>query len=225
MLQFRELLRSGHDTPSISQTVDATRVAFVGGAPRTQIVRFVEQLPEAEREDVDTLLVLFTMLSERTVTAAGMAPVIQKSESEAEAVLQRLSSDDRGILEPTRETARLKRSEYRLRSSALGILGSAVAYHRRTVDDIDRKVIAHVNEYGRISNKTLQNLFDLDTYRARDVLRDLRDREILVKTSEQQRGPKVQYGPGPKFPRPRRTKTRSGDRNDSGLSDRLFEQE
>lgn len=222
---FRELLRSGHDTPSISQTVDATRVAFVGGAPRTQVVRFVEQLPEAEREDVDTLLVLFTMLSERTVTAAGMAPVIQKSESEAEAVLQRLSSDDRGILEPTRETARLKRSEYRLRSSALGILGSAVAYHRRTVDDIDRKVIAHVNEYGRISNKTLQNLFDLDTYRARDVLRDLRDREILVKTSEQQRGPKVQYGPGPKFPRPRRTKTRSGDRNDSGLSDRLFEQE
>jgi len=201
---FRELLRSGHDSPSISQTVDTTRVAFVGGAPRTQVVRFVEQLPEPEREDVDTLLVLFTMLSERTVTAADLAPVIQKSEPEAEAVLKRLAEDDRAILEPTRESARLRRSEYRLRAAALGALGSAVAYHRRTVDDIDRKVIAHVNEYGRISNRTLQNLFDIDVYRARDVLRDLRDREILVKTSKQERGTAVEYGPGPKFPKPKR---------------------
>ena len=205
---FRELLRSGHDSPSISQTVDTTRVAFVGGAPRTQVVRFVEQLPEPEREDVDTLLVLFTMLSERTVTATGLAPIIQKSEPEAEAVLERLAEDDHAILEPTRESARLKRSEYRLRSAALGALGGAVAYHRRTVDDIDRKVIAHVNEYGRISNRTLQNLFDIDVYRARDVLRDLRDREILLKTSKQERGTAVEYGPGPKFPtstRPRRS--------------------
>ena len=201
---FRELLRSGHDSPSISQTVDSTRVAFVGGAPRTQVVRFVEQLPAHEREDVDTLLVLFTLLTERTTTAAGLAPIIQKSETEAEAVLARLADDDRAILEPTRESARLRRSEYRLRATALGTLGSAVAYHRRTVDDIDRKVIAHVDEYGRISNRTLQNMLDIDVYRARDVLRDLRGREVLVKTSRQQRGTAVEYGPGPRFPATRR---------------------
>lgn len=201
---FRELLRSGHDSPSISQTVDSTRVAFVGGAPRTQVVRFVEQLPAHEREDVDTLLVLFTLLTERTTTAAGLAPIIQKSETEAEAVLARLADDDRAILEPTRESARLRRSEYRLRATALGTLGSAVAYHRRTVDDIDRKVIAHVDEYGRISNRTLQNMLYIDVYRARDVLRDLRGREVLVKTSRQQRGTAVEYGPGPRFPATRR---------------------
>lgn len=218
---FRELLRSGHDSPSISQSIDTTRVAFVGGAPRTQVVRFVEQLAEPERDDVDTLLVLFTMLSERTVTATSLAPIIQKSESESEAVLRRLSGDERTILEPTRESARLKRPEYRLRSAALGALGSAVAYHRRTIDDIDRKVIAHVREYGRISNRTLQNLFDIDVYRARDVLRDLRDREILVKVSKQERGTAVEYGPGPQFPKPQRPR-RIPPPTDS-LSQPLFE--
>lgn len=205
---YRELLRSGHDSPSITQSVDATRVAFVGGAPRTQVVRFVEQLPEPEREDVDTLLVLFTMLTERTVSAADLTTVVQKTEPEAEAVLRRLATGDHAIVEPTRESARLRRSEYRLRAVVLGALGSAVAYHRRTVDDIDRKVIAHVHEYGRISNRTLQNLFDLDVYRARDVLRDLRDREILVKTSKQERGTAVDYGPGPKFPQPKARRRR-----------------
>ena len=218
---FRELLSSGHDSPSISQTSDTTRVAFVGGAPRTQVVRFVEQLPEPEREDVDTLLVLFTMLSERTVTASELAPIIQKSYPEADAVLQRLAEDGRAILEPTRETARLRRSRYRLRSAALGALGGAVAYHRRRVDDIDRKVIAHVNEYGRISNRTLQNLFDIDVYKARDVLRDLRDREILVKTSKQERGTAVEYGAGPKFPTSGRRRKPSEDHDPTNES--LFE--
>lgn len=201
---FRELLRSGHSTPTISQTVDSTRVALVGGAPRTQVVRYVEQLEAHERDDVDTLLVVFTMLSTRTITAPDLSGVIQKSEAEADALLRRLSGDRPGILEPTRESARLRRPEYRLRGSALAILGSSVAYHRRTVDDIDRKVIAHVLEYGRISNRTIQNLLDIDVYRARDLLRDLRDRALLVKTSAQERGIAVEYGPGDKFPHPKR---------------------
>ncbi len=200
---FRELLRSGHGTPTISQSVDSTRVALVGGAPRTQVVRYVEQLDPSEREDVDTLLVVFTLLSVRTITASDLSMVIQKSEAEADALLRRLAGDHPGILEPTRESARLRRPEYRLRGTALAVLGSSVAYHRRTVDDIDRKVIAHVLEYGRISNRTVQNLLDIDVYRARDLLRDLRDRGLLVKTSTQERGTAVEYGPGEKFPHPR----------------------
>lgn len=80
------------------------------------------------------------------MTATDMAPIIQKSSQEAGAVLRRLADDSRAILEPTRESARLKNSEYRLTASALGMLGSAIRYHRRSVDDIDRKVIAHVQE-------------------------------------------------------------------------------
>lgn len=84
----------------------------------------------------------------------------------------------------------------------------AVRYHRWSVDDIDRKVIAHVQEYGQISTRTLQNLFDMDAYRAPDVPKDLRNRGILVKTSAQERGPWVEYGPIPKFPK---SKARKGD--------------
>ncbi|MCC7078884.1 MAG: putative DNA binding domain-containing protein [Acidimicrobiia bacterium] len=212
---YRELLRSGHDTPSITQTTDTTRVAFVGGAPRTQVVKFIAGLDDVERDDVDTLLVIFSMLTSRTITAEELAGTIQKSETEAESVLSRLAADKPGILEATRESRRLKKSEYRLRSSALGTLGGAVAYRRRSVDDTDRKVIAHVNEYGRISNRTLQNLLDLDVFRARDLLRDLQQRQILVKTSEQQRGPAVEYGPGPKFPKQKRKgRNRRGDGGD-----------
>ncbi|MHB8892917.1 MAG: hypothetical protein ACYC65_12820 [Candidatus Limnocylindrales bacterium] len=66
--------------------------------------------------------------------------------------------------------------------------------------DTDRKVIAHVSEYGKITNRTVQNLFDVTVHPANAIIDDLVRREVLVKTSVQQRGPGVEYGPGPRFP-------------------------
>ncbi len=143
-------------------------------------------------------VLLFTLCRERSVDAETIAPILQKSPAEAESVLQRLARDA-GILESTRATRRMRRSSYRFTAETLRALGSAVRYHRRTFDEIDRKVIAHVREYGRVTNRTLQNLFDVDVYRARDILGDLVERDILVKTSRHARGPGVEYGPGPSF--------------------------
>ena len=201
---YRAMIGSGRDLPVIEDRADSVRVVLQGGAPRTQVARFVAQLPEAEREDTDTLLVLFTLCTSRTIGASDLAPIIQKSPAEAEAVLERLSHDAPGLLEPTRETHRLKRSEYRLRAETLRALGGAVRYHRRTLDETDRKVIAHVREYDRVTNRTLQNMFDIDVFRARDLLADLVRREILVRTSTHARGRGVEYGPGKKFPIPSR---------------------
>lgn len=197
---YREMIRAGREIPVIENRIDSVRVALLGGAPRTQVARFVAQLPAVERDDTDTLLVVLTLCNRRTISAAGLAPIIHKQPAEAEAVLTRLSRDDVAILEPTRATRRLSRAEYRLGAEALRALGSAVRYHRRTVEEIDGKVVAHVQEYGRVTNRTLQNLLDLDVYKARDILGDLVRRRVIVKTSEQQRGPNVEYGPGPKFP-------------------------
>ena len=94
--------------------------------------------------------------------------------------------------------------EYRLRADALKVPGPAVRYHRHTVYEIDRTVISHLHEYGKITNRTLQNLFDIDVYRSRDILADLQRRELIVRTSEATRGPTVEYGPGPKLPKSRR---------------------
>ncbi|GMT97606.1 ATP-binding protein [Corallococcus caeni] len=197
---YREMIRSGREIPHIETSSELVQVKLVGGAARTQITRFIAQLPEQERDDTDTLLILFWLRRRRTVTAQEAAPLLQKSVPEAETILRRLASNDPSILEATRQTARNAHPAYRLRGEVLKELGSAVDYQRRTVDELDRKVMTHVREYGRVNNRTLQNLFDIDVTRARDVLADMVERQLLIKVSSQQRGPSVEYGPGPKFP-------------------------
>jgi ATP-dependent DNA helicase RecG len=50
---------------------------------------------------------------------------------------------------------------------------------------------------------------------ANAIIDDIVRREILVKTSVQQRGPGVEYGPGPKFPhRARASRKRRGSKAD-----------
>jgi ATP-dependent DNA helicase RecG len=197
---YREMIRSGRDIPSIDSAFDHVRVVLPGGAPKTQIARYVAELPEMERDDTDTMLVLFKLCSARTITAQDASVLLQKRIEETGSVLRRLATDQVAILEPTRQTANRAWPHYRLRGDALKALGSAVSYQRRTVDEIDRKVIAHVREYGKVTNRTVQNLLDVNIQRAKGILMDLVKRRILVKTSPHERGPGVEYGPGTKFP-------------------------
>jgi len=111
-----------------------------------------------------------------------------------------MSADPPGMTEPTRSTARRSRPTYRLRGPVLSQLGPAVAYRRRLPDEIDRKVVDHVREYGKITNRTVRNLFDVDVQRAKTILSDLVERGVIVKTSDRERGPNIEYGPGPEFP-------------------------
>lgn len=205
---FREMIRVGHDLPLIVGGIDFVRVVLSGGAPRAAIVRYVTQLPREEREDTDTMLVLFELCQHRTVAADSIAPVLQKAVPETEMILRRLAQERPGMLEPTRASRRLHAPQYRLRADTLKALGTAVRYQRRTVDETDRKVLAHLREYGAITNRTLQNLFDIDVWRARDILADLQQRDLIVRVSEARRGPRVVYGPGPRFPRPGRRRRR-----------------
>jgi ATP-dependent DNA helicase RecG len=201
---YREMIRAGRGLPGIESEPARVRVSLAGGAPDTHLARFVALLPPEERDDTDTLLVLFRLCDARTVQAASLAGLLQKSEAEAEAVLRRLASDTVGVLEPTRESARRAHPAYRLRAGVLKALGPAVRYHRRTVDEIDRKLVGHVEEYGKITNRTVQNLLDVTVQRARGILADLVRRGVLVRTSAHQRGPGVEYGAGPAFPARRR---------------------
>jgi ATP-dependent DNA helicase RecG len=196
---YREMIASGKEIPAIESTTEVT-VTFVGGAPNKRVAAYVAQLPEQERDDVDMLLTLLRLCATKTTSASDMAPRMQKRIEAAEAVLRRLAGDDIGMLEPTRGTIRRANPKYRLRDDAIRALGTAVRYNVRTTDETDRKVIALVNEYGRITNKTVRNLFDVDVHRAKDILGDLVKREILTKAGAGQRGPGVEYEPGPSFP-------------------------
>ena len=214
---YREMIRSGRDVPRIVSSSDNVRVTLVGGAPNTQIARYAAQLPPRERDDTDTMLSLFVLCAKRTVNATEMAPVLQKTREEAESVLRRLASDGVAMLEPTRESARRSNPNYRLRIEPLRMLGSAVPYQRRTTDEIDYKVIEHVREYGKVTNRTVRNLLDVSLQRAATVVSDMVKRDLLVKTSEAQRGPSVEYGPGAKFPQ------RATRRSSAPQPEKLFE--
>jgi ATP-dependent DNA helicase RecG len=179
----------------------------VGGAPNVNIARYVAQLDPPTRDDTDAMIVLLRLCSMRTVTGTSIAHLLQKSPVEAEASLRHLASEQVAMIEPTRQSVRAAFPTYRLRENALKQLGSAVPYARHTSDEIDRRVIAHVHEYERVTNTTVQNLFNVGMGRARQILASLVERDILVKTSQAQRGPGVEYGPGTKFP-PKPTRRR-----------------
>jgi len=197
---YREMIRSGRPTPSITEAYDHTRVALIGDAPNTSIARYVGQLPAEVRDDTDAMIIILKLCGTRTVTAEQMAPLLQKGVDEAEASLRHLARDVVAVIEPTRQTLRSAHPVYRLREDALKQLGSAVPYARHTADEIERRVVLHVREYGRITNATVRNLFNVKSDRANQILKELRERHILVKTSEAQRGPSVEYGPGERFP-------------------------
>lgn len=207
---YREMIKNGRDVPLLTVTDGAepeTVVQLQGGSANTRVARFIASLPEQEQGDTDALITVFALLRKRTVSASSLAPQVQRDVNSTERVLRRLSEGDEATIEPTARTVRRAHPEYRLRSSAIASLGSALSYQVRSRSDSDRKVIAHIREYGHINNGTIQRLFDVDVYEGRNILRDLVGREILVRISEQRRGIAVKYGKGPKFPEKRGTRS------------------
>lgn len=197
---YREMVRVGHAPPHFEETVDQVAVTLIGGAPNTHLTRYVVTLPQAEVDDADAMLVLFTLLTKRVLSASQLVPLLQKRADEVEFVLRRLATAPADMLEPTRETARRQHPNYRLREHVITALGPAVTYRRRTTDEYDRKVVELVREAGTINARIIRIALDLAAVPASRLLADLVERRILVKTSEAQRGPSVTYGPGPDFP-------------------------
>lgn len=181
---------------------DGVRVtaALFGGAPNAPLTRFVATLEPDQQSDPDTLLVLVTLLQSRTVTAESLGPLLQKGAEETETALRHLAAAGTDLIERTRGSATHRMGTYRLRSEVLAALGPAVAYHRRTQDDSDRKVIDIVRETGQVNGRLVRSLLDIDASTASRIIGGLVERGVLIKTSEAQRGPSVTYGRGPAFP-------------------------
>jgi ATP-dependent DNA helicase RecG len=195
------MTRVGHGPPTFESDEADVSVTLLGGAPNAQLARFIAGLPPEHADDADTLLVLFRLLINRRVSARTLSPVLQKPTEEVENELRQLALPPVSLIEPTRESARRALRDYRLQESAVAALGSAVAYYRRTPDETDRKIIGLVRETGQINARMVRLMLDLNTPTASRVLADLLGRDILVKTSEAQRGPGVTYGKGPRFPK------------------------
>jgi ATP-dependent DNA helicase RecG len=201
---YREMLRAGKKPPQIEDLDSRVRASLSGGIGNDAFIRFVRDLPPERGGDVDVLIALSLLRDAKTIDALKLSEAIQRSPVEAQEVLARIADGESGLLEPTRRTVRKPFPTYRLQNQPLVALSRAVSYRRRTLDGIDEKVVDNVIEYGFVTNKTLQRLFDIDVYAARNMLTDLRDRDVLEKIGEARGGPGVKYGPGEKFPKKRR---------------------
>ena len=201
---YRELLRVGKAPVTFDDSGTLVRASIEGARGDESFARFVASLDAAWQADIEVLLVLRALCARPTVTATRIAPLIQRSAVDAERLLRRLADDDRPLLAPT------KKSSYRLRPEQRAALGRAVSY-RTEAGEFDEKVADHLEEFGVITNRTLQRMFDISVFAARDLLRDLQNRGVVVKSSEAQSGPGVQYGRGPNL-----TAARGKRRNRSG---------
>jgi ATP-dependent DNA helicase RecG len=197
---YVEMARVGHQPPTFHDDHDRVRVRLLGGAPNAAITRFVATLPSTEAQDADTMLVLLHLLTNRTVSAAQIAPLLQKARDEALATLDRLAGEPTRLIERTRHDARRAEPKFRLTSPALAALGTSVTYRRSSTEESDRKIVGLVRETGEINARMVRLMLDLDTPATSRLLADLVERGLLVKTSEAQRGPSVTYGPGPRLP-------------------------
>ena len=198
---YAEMARLGHQPPAFLSEGDHVRVTLIGGAPNSALTRFAATLPPEETDDADTMTILLMLLTQRTITAEQLVPILQKSgTSEAQSVLERLSSERVPLLEPTRDSSRKNLPRYRLREGPLAALGAAVTYRRRTADQLDRKVIELLRETGSINARMVRVLLDLDAQTTSRLIADLIKRDLLVKSPGPARGPAVSYEPGPAFP-------------------------
>lgn len=195
---YRELLRNGKEPPIFEDHTTLVRVRVSGGIGNDAFVRFLDDLADPIGRDVDALLALSMLRHTRTLDAAALSQAIQRSIVEAQSVLARLADLD--LVEPTRRSARSPTPRYQLRSAALAGLARAITYQRRAAGETDQKVVEHVREYGYVTNRTLQRMFDLNVYAARNLLMDLRGRGLVAKIGDARGGPGVRYGPGENFP-------------------------
>lgn len=218
---YREMLRVGKSPPVIEDDGLRVRATLPGGIGNDAFVRFVRGLPDATSGDVEVLITLALLRSTPTIDAPRLASAIQRTATEAQDVLGRLADGDRGLLEATRRTLRKPFPSYRLRNEPLAALARAVSYRRRTTDQIDEKVIEHIQEYGFVTNRTMQRLFDVELYPARNLLNDLRDRSILEKLGTARGGRGVKYGPGSKFPKAKRPTDSRGADGARSVADQL----
>ncbi|WP_433368944.1 ATP-binding protein [Streptosporangium sp. CA-115845] len=197
---YREMLRVGKEPPLFEDSGTLVRATLTGGIGNDSFARLVGGLPARAARDVNVLLALSHLRHSVTIDALQLAVMIQRSPGEAQGVLQ-VMADEYHLLEPTRRTAAKAFPAYRLRSEAVAMMGRAITYRRRKLDETDQKIIDHIREYGFVTNRTLQRLFDIHVFAARDILTSLRERELLEKIGDAQGGTGVRYGPGPKFPR------------------------
>ena len=191
---YRALAAAGKEPPRIEVGPRFT-VVVPGGQGDRAFARFLRtgEFPQSRLAgDLDVLLTLSVLRSRASITAAALAPQIQRDPDFANEVLQRMHTT--GLLEPTRSTAARRRSSYRLSARAAAALRPALKYRTGSIDLDDAKLLRHLKRHRRIANEDVRNYLECDVATARNRLTRLRKRGfIAIDPDGPRRGPLVEY--------------------------------
>lgn len=191
---YRSLAAVGKEPPQI-QVGPRFTVVVPGGQGDRAFARFIRGAgfpAPALAGDLDVLLTLLSLRTRSSVTAAALAPRIQRDADFTETLLRRMH--EAGLLEPTRSTAGRRRASYRLSAGAAAALRPALKYRTGTIDIDDAKLIRHLKRHRRIANEDVRNYLECDVVTARNRLTRLRNRGLIaIDPDGPKRGPTVEY--------------------------------
>ncbi len=191
---YRSLAAAGKEPPRIEVGPRFT-VVVPGGQGDRAFARFLrsEEFPEPRLAgDLDVLLTLSILRTRASVTAAIVAPRIQRDLGFTAEVLRRMHTV--GLIEPTRSTATRRHPSYRLSTRSAASLRSALAYRTGRIDIDDAKLLRHLKRHRRIANEDVRNYLECDVATARNRLTRLRKRGFIeIDPAGPKRGPLVEY--------------------------------
>ncbi len=177
---FAEQLRNGRPAPSYERSTPTDVVLVLpGGEANLAFVQLVVEENQANRPlGLNELLLLNYLWQERRLTTQDAASLLQRSEAEARAVLERLV--EIGLLEARGER---KGRFYHLSAATYRRLGEKAAYIRARGFDflqMEQMILQFAKAHGRITRKEVAELCRIREYQASYLLKRLVQEGKLV---------------------------------------------
>jgi ATP-dependent DNA helicase RecG len=173
---FREAIRQGLPAPEIAELPGGAgvRCVLIGGAPDPAVSAVVASLGVPAEQDVDVLLVLYMLEQRATINATALAPVIQKSHSEATAALGRALGAGLVV-----EAAR--KGHVRLADTAREQLRSRLPYLRRSQDEYAVVIAELLADHGEVRARDLMDACSISQTQASRALAQATANGLLVR--------------------------------------------
>ena len=194
-----DMLAVGQTPPEFQEIAGPyVRVVLVGGDPDPAVIDYIDAVePAAMRSDVDLLLLLHQLMRRGFADVQSMAPVLQRSPIESEAVLGRAreaTSSGQPIVSPVRGTPRGRSTAYRLSDHARAKLAGRVCW-TGDLGGRDRLILDWAQVWGRVSSTEAADLTGVTPSYAGTLLARLAEDGRLVGSRPQRAGRGFHYLP------------------------------
>lgn len=208
---YRDMVRLGHEPPAITEVAGPNvRCSIVGGPPEPRMLELWREVARDNTRrtdlDVDVALIVHRLPQQHAVSMAEVAEILQKPELEAAAAMRRASEllfRQQPLVVPTSRTERYRQPDIRFGDSVRVLFGSALPYHRVSLEESTDLVVDHVRRFGRMKNADYSELFGVSPTHAGRMLAKLAAPEggqVLAPGRSPNRGRDAHYVPGLGFP-------------------------